>query len=197
MSKLAQMKTPIFYAEGMPDQIDRQNYTLIVDGLIEYSPRNFKFKEIEEMPFSEINTRLTSVSGWSVRALWQGVKFRDFVAFFRLQSKAAYAVFESFLGYTTCISIEDLMSENVLLCYKVDGEYLEPEYGAPLRLVVPHLWGYKSIKGLSKMTFTEYPELGYWETRGYPDDAQIEPGYVLDVNSGEKRKIKGGEVTEF
>lgn len=197
MSILTDLGTPIFYAEGEPKGITRENYELRVYGMVESAPLTFTFSQLENMPFTTANARLTSVSGWSVRAGWQGVKFRDFLKNIQLQQGASYVIFESFGGYTTCVPLKDLQNDNHLICFKVEDEYLESEYGGPVRMVIPHLWGYKSIKGLSRMTFTDFPELGYWETRGYSDDAAIEPGFTKDVNSGETRKIKGGEVMEF
>jgi DMSO/TMAO reductase YedYZ molybdopterin-dependent catalytic subunit len=196
MSILMQLDTPIFYAEKMPD-ITRENFTLIVDGLIQEEIVIFTFEQIENMPVTTSDVRLTSVSGWSVRAKWQGTLFSDLIKNFTVSPKSNYVNFTSFGNYSTCIPLDELLKDNVLLCYKVNGQYLEQEYGAPLRLIVPQLWGYKSIKGLSKITFTDTYIRGYWESRGYPDKADIEPGFTMDVNSGEIKKINGGEVTDF
>jgi DMSO/TMAO reductase YedYZ molybdopterin-dependent catalytic subunit len=197
MSKLKELDTPIFYAEGIPKGVTRDNFQLVVDGLIEENEKNFSFEEIENMPITTENVRLTSVSGWTVRANWQGVRFMEFLNRLKLKPTATHVNFESFGGYTTCLPLEELKKENVLLCYKVDDEYLEMEYGAPLRMLIPHKWGYKSIKGLSRITFTDRQIPGYWETRGYADEAEIEPGRILDINSGQVKRIRGGEVTEF
>lgn len=197
MSILKELNTPIFYAEGQPQGVTRENYQLLVEGLVENAPLVFSFEQIEQMPFTSANTRLTSVSGWSVRADFQGVKFSDFLKFVKPQPEAEYVEFESFGKYTTCIPLTELKKDNCLICYKVNGEYLEIEYGGPVRLIVPHLWGYKSIKGLHKIIFSREYESGYWEERGYSDEAHIEPGFTLDVNTGKRRRISGGEVTEF
>lgn len=61
----------------------------------------------------------------------------------------------------------------------------------------PYLWGYKSAKSLVGINLVDRSIPGYWEKRGYPDRAQIKPRRVLDVNSGEYRRISGGEVTGF
>jgi len=197
MSILKRLGTPIFYAEGQPREVKRENYRLTVDGLLEEGPRTFTFEEIEKMPFSTEDARLTSVSGWSVRANWQGVRFIDFLKYVTPKPGATHVLFESFGGYTTCVPLEKLKYRKVLICYKVDGEYLEIEHGGPMRTFIPHLWGYKSIKGLEKMTFTDHSIPGYWENAGYPDDAQIEPGFTRDINTGKERRIRGGEVMEF
>jgi DMSO/TMAO reductase YedYZ molybdopterin-dependent catalytic subunit len=197
MSRLKDLNTPVFYAEGQPGGVSRENYRLKVSGLPGDALREFTFARLEGMPFTTADARLTSVSGWSVRVKWQGVRFTHFLQALEPRPEASHVVFESFGGYTTCVPLSELQQDNDLLCFRVDGEYLEPEYGGPVRMVIPQLWGYKSIKGLSAMTFGWYPEPGYWETRGYPDDAQIEPGFTRDVNTGQMRRIRGGEVTEF
>lgn len=197
MSVLKQLGVPVFYVEGVPEGITRDGYRLDVSGMVRGGARTFTFAEIEAMPLTSVNARLTSVSGWSVRAEWQGVRFRDFEQQLEAGPRATHVGFESLGRYTTCVPLAELRRENVLLCYKVAGEYLEPEYGAPLRLFVPQLWGYKSIKGLKRMEFTDHYVAGFWESRGYTDDAAIEPGTTLDVNTRTRRQIKGGEVTGF
>jgi DMSO/TMAO reductase YedYZ molybdopterin-dependent catalytic subunit len=197
VSVLKQLGTPVFYVEGVPEGITPENYRLDVSGLVRTGPASFTFAQLEAMPLTTVNARLTSVSGWTVRADWQGVCFRDFEQRLDVEPKATHVSFQSFGAYTTCLPLKELRYEKVLLCYKVAGEYLEPEYGAPVRLFVPQLWGYKSIKGLRRMEFMDHYVAGFWETRGYTDDAEIEPGTTLDVNTRTRRQIKGGEVTEF
>lgn len=197
MSVLKELNVPVFYVEGVPRDVDRSRYELEVDGLVTGAPVHFSFAELEQMPFTTVNARLTSVSGWSVRVDWQGVRFTDFEQQLTPDPKATHVHFESMGGYTTCVPLVHLRYEKVLLCYKVGGEYLEAEYGAPLRMFIPHLWGYKSIKGLKRVVFTDRYIPGFWETRGYTDDAEIEPGVTLDINSRTERRIPGGEVTEF
>lgn len=197
MSVLKELNVPVFYVEGIPRGVTRENYRLDVTGLAGGGRREFTFADIEAMPQATVNARLTSVSGWSVRADWQGVRFRDFEQQLDVGPEATHVHFESFGGYTTCVPLAGLRYEKVLLCTRVAGEFLEAEYGAPVRMVVPQLWGYKSIQGLKLMVFTDHYLAGYWETRGYTDEARIEPGITFDLNSRTKRRIAGGEVVEF
>ena len=197
MSVLKELGTPVFYAEGMPSGLTRENYRLQVDGLIEGAPLEFSYADLRAMTFTSVSARLTSVSGWSVRADWQGVRFIDFLEGLDILPQATHVRLASASIYTTCVPLEKLRYEKVLICYRVAGEDLEIEYGGPVRMFIPHLWGYKSVKGLSRLTFTDSSVPGYWEVRGYPDDAEITPGTVFDVNSGTSRRIRGGEITEF
>jgi len=180
----------------MPE-IDVATYRLHVKGLVE-EERSFTWQEILALPASKVNARLTSVSGWSVRATWEGMLWRDFISAITTKKEASHAAFSSFGGgYETTVSLTDLDHPRVLLVYAVEGEPLEREYGGPLRMVIPHLYGYKSAKWLETITLTDTDKGGYWEDRGYTQSGIIEPGFTLDVNTGTRRAISGGEVMEF
>ena len=196
MSILKELGVPIFKAGGMPT-IDLGTYILSVGGLAEKDDR-FSWQEILSMPKSKINCRLTSVSGWSVRADWEGIQWNDFLKCISVQPEANHARFSTVEGgYTTAVRCKDLENPRVLLAYGVNGEPIDPEYGGPLRMVIPNLWGYKSCKWLGQIDFVGEMEGGYWEDRGYTRSGIIEPGFTLDMNTKTQRPIRGGEVTEF
>lgn len=196
MSVLSRLRAPVFKAGGM-SEIDVAKYRLHVKGLVE-KERSFTWEEIMALPASKVNARLTSVSGWSVRATWEGVLWRDFISAITPREEASHAVFSSFGGgYETAVSLADLDHPRVLLVYAVEGEPLEKEYGGPLRMVIPQLYGYKSAKWLETITLTDADKGGYWEDRGYTESGIIEPGFTFDVNTKTRRAIPAGEVTEF
>ena len=196
MSILKDLGVPAFKAGGMP-AIELQSYSLFVGGLVK-GERHFSWQEILAMPKSTVNGRLTSVSGWSVRADWEGIQWNDFLKQILVDSKADHVRFTSVGGgYSTAVSFKDLENPRVLLAYNVDGNPIEAEYGGPLRMVIPNLWGYKSCKWLGRIEFINQEEGGYWEDRGYTRSGMIEPGFTLDVNSKTRRPIQGGEVVEF
>ncbi|RJX36329.1 MAG: oxidoreductase [Desulfarculus sp.] len=196
MSVLSRLGLPIFRAGGPPELAD-QDWRLAVDGLVA-APRSLSLAEIATLPQSEVSARLTSVSGFSVRALWQGVLWRDFLAAIQPQAQATHATFTSQGAvYQTTLALNDLDHPRVMLVTAVEGEPLEREYGGPLRMLIPHRWGYKSAKWLAGVSLGRGMRGGYWEDRGYTREGLIEPGYTLDVNTRTRRQIKGGEVTEF
>jgi len=196
MSILKDLDVPIFKAGGMP-AIDLMNYVLLVGGLVK-EKRSFSWKDILAMPKSRANSRLTSVSGWSVRADWEGIKWDDFVRQIAFDPEANCLRFSTVGGsYTTVVSIKDLKNPRVLLAYGVNGGWIEPEYGGPLRMVIPNLWGYKSCKWLGEIDFIVEMEGGYWEDRGYTRSGIIEPGFTFDINTKTQRPIKGGEILDF
>lgn len=84
------------------------------------------------------------------------------------------------------------------ITYEFDGEYLDENYGGPVRGFCPYLWGYKSAKSVVKMELMERYVPGFWEQRGYTDDALITAGKVRDMNQGGcLRPIPNGEVIRF
>lgn len=196
MSILKRLNVPVFKAGGFPD-INKDNYKLHVRGLAE-KPLVYSLRNIKEMPFSSVSSRLLSVSGWSVRAVWEGVLWRDFIRLVNLLPQANHATFISVDGgYDTTISLDDLDHPRVMLVYRVEGEPLEPEYGGPLRMVVPNLYGYKSAKWLGTIEFCDSMRGGFWEDRGYTRSGIIEKGYTMDINTAKRVQIKGGEVIDF
>ena len=196
MSILKDLGVPIFKAGGMPT-IEIQNYVLSVGGLVK-EERHFSWQGILAVPKIKVNCRLTSVSGWSVRADWEGIKWSDFLREIRVDERANHVRFTTVGGgYSTVVSYKDLENPRILLAYGVNGESIEPDYGGPLRMVIPNLWGYKSCKWLGKIDFIDQMEGGYWEDRGYTRSGMIEPGFTFDINTKTQMPISGGEVTEF
>ncbi len=196
MTELARLKTPVFAAEGVL-HIPVDSFRLEVKGLVnkslEYSLDQLKAVYGE----TRINSRMTSVSGWSVRADWDGIPWKSFEAAIGLLPQATHILFHSARIYTTCVSLEDLRASTSMLVWGVGGEPLEDQYGGPLRMIVPNLWGYKSCKWIKTIEVLDHDVSGYWETRGYTDSGIIEPGKTVDINSKTTRPLKGGEVTEY
>lgn len=195
MSKLKEMQVPVFQAEHIPT-IEPRDYELRVTGLVD-EETCFTLDELEALPHTSVDARLTSVSGWSVRVNWDGILWREFIKHVPLRKDATHVLFTSVGGYTTGVPLTDLDHPRVLLVDGVEGEPLEEEYGAPLRLMMPNLWGYKSCKWLGEIHFTDRMIPGFWETRGYSLDGRIEEHETMDWNTQTRRQAGPDEVTEF
>ena len=197
MSKLKEMGTPVFWAEGHPGPLEAEGWQVDVGGLVQNSTP-FTHQEILELPRTVVDARLTSVSGFSVGGAWGGVHLSEVLPVVEPKPETSHVQFVSHREiYTTCIPLEVALKERTLLAYEFEGEPLESDYGGPVRLFCPYLWGYKSAKSVVAINLVDHSIPGYWEKRGYPDGAEIKPRRILDVNSGEWRRIPGGEVTEF
>jgi len=198
MSILKELNTPIFWAEGHPGKLDREEWKIEVTGLCD-SPHVFTWQELQMMPKTIADARLTSVTRWSVRGNWGGVKLADILEKVHADSTVQFIRFWS-VGhdYDTSIPIDIAKKERTLLAYEIDEVYLEEDYGGPVRIFCPYLWGYKSAKSLVKIVLMDHYEPGFWEVRGYSDSGKIKAGKVLDINDNRKvKKIPDGEVIEF
>jgi DMSO/TMAO reductase YedYZ molybdopterin-dependent catalytic subunit len=127
------------------------------------------------------------------------VKVADLFHEVQVDTTTKYVRFWSYrMIYDTSIPIEVALRERTLLAYEFDGEYLEEDYGGPVRGFCPYLWGYKSAKSVVKVELMDRYISGFWEQRGYPDDALITAGKVRDMNQGGRlRSIPNGEVIRF
>jgi DMSO/TMAO reductase YedYZ molybdopterin-dependent catalytic subunit len=197
MSRLKELRTPIFWAEGHPGCLDREAWEIEVVGLCN-QPRALSWQELTGMSKTIADARLTSVTRFSVRGLWGGVRIADIMDAAGAESSVKYVRFWSYRQiYDTTIPVEIARMERTLLAYEFDGENLEEDYGGPVRGFCPYLWGYKSAKSVVKVEFTDTYVSGFWEVRGYTDEAHIEAGRVRDMNSGKTRLIPDGEVIRF
>ncbi len=198
MSRLKELNTPVFWAEGHPGVLDRGGWTIEVSGLCE-NPKTFDWQELVSMPKTIADARLTSVTRFSVKGGWGGVKVSDMLAAVKASPDVKCIRFWSIKEiYDTSISLEIAVKEKTLLAYEFDGEYLEEDYGGPVRCFCPYLWGYKSAKSVVKIELMDRYISGFWEQRGYPDSAFITAGKVRDMNQGGRvRPIPDGEVITF
>ena len=198
VSRLKELRTPVFWAEGHPGKLNREGWVIEVSGLCA-NPKTFTWQELTALPKSIADARLTSVTRFSVRGRWGGVKIADLFDEVQVDTTTKYVRFWSYrMIYDTTISIEVALRERTLLAYEFDGEYLEEDYGGPVRGFCPYLWGYKSAKSVVKVELMDRYISGFWEQRGYPDDALITAGKVRDMNQGgQLRPIPDGEVIRF
>ena len=161
---------------GITDENPKFNpkrWRLIVDGEVE-NPLELTWNEILSLPAVESISDFHCVEGWSVRNLrWYGIRFATLIQMVKPKKTAKHVFFQCLDGYATSLSIQDLLKENVLLAYKLNGKFLDVPIGKPLRLVVPDKYGYKSAMWIERITFTKERRLGYWEKRGYSDTADV------------------------
>jgi len=198
MSRLKEFHTPVFWAEGHPGKLNREGWAIEVSGLCA-NPKIFTWQELTALPKSIADARLTSVTRFSVQGKWGGAKVADLLNVVQADPQTQYVRFWSYrMIYDTSIPIEVALRERTLLAYEFDGENLEEDYGGPVRGFCPYLWGYKSAKSVMKIELMDRYVSGFWEQRGYPDDALITAGKVRDMNQGgRQRSIPNGEVIRF
>ncbi len=198
MSRLKELKTPVFWAEGHPGALDRIGWKIEVKGLCN-NPKTISWNELSGLPKTIADARLTSVTRFSVRGNWGGVALADILELVKADAGAKYIRFWSVKKiYDTSIPLDITGMKRTLLAYEFDGELLEEDYGGPVRTFCPYLWGYKSAKSIVGIEIMDHYISGYWEKRGYSDDALIKSGPVRDMNEGGRlRHIPDGEVISF
>lgn len=166
---------PVKSVEKETPAIDLSAWSLRIDGLVA-NPFSLTHEELKNLAFIEQTNDLDCVERWSVRKLkWQGVQLKTVIEQAKPLSEARFLTFHCTGGiYSESLTIEQAMSNDVLLAYAVAGKPLEPKHGAPLRLVVPGFWGYKSAKWVERIELVADRHFGYWEQRGYNVDGAPE-----------------------
>jgi DMSO/TMAO reductase YedYZ molybdopterin-dependent catalytic subunit len=156
-------------AESTPP-IDLSEYLLTVTGLVN-APLSLAFDDLQGFEPQERLVDLPCVEGWTEAALWKGPRLAELLEKAGLLEEADNVVFSSPGGYTTSLTIDDIRETDPLLAYEVNGEALPEEQGFPVRLVVPDRLGYKWIKWITAIEVISGEYEGYWESRGYSNEA--------------------------
>lgn len=183
-----------FYRPFHP--VDIKQWRLIVDGLCE-RPLRLGIEELRRLPQMTETSRLKCVECWSAEATWTGFKPEALFELARPLKAAKYLYFSCADDYFEYISMEDLLKPGVLFVHTMNGRPLPHEYGAPLRLIIPFKYGYKSVKTITNLTFSERGGEGYWSKFGYPADGVIQPGYDYQLDIGKTVWIKeGGKIEQ-
>lgn len=163
----------IYTVNGVP-AYDPTTWRMQVDGMVA-QPMNLTFDALQGLPQSQQVGIFHCVTGWSVPNLtWGGVKMNDFLAHVKPLPSASYMTLYSGDGvYTDSISLRQASQPDVMLAHSMNGAALPLEQGQPVRLIIPEMYGYKNIKWVNRIQFTDHPVSGYWEQNGYPVDAYI------------------------
>lgn len=129
--------------------------------------------EFRALPPVAVTADFHCVTGWSrLDNSWDGVAFRTIAERAGVQPAAAHALIYAPYGYTANVPLSVLMDDDVLFAWNHDGSPLEPEHGGPLRLVVPKRYAWKSVKWANGVQLMENDSRGYWEERGYHNNAE-------------------------
>jgi DMSO/TMAO reductase YedYZ molybdopterin-dependent catalytic subunit len=128
--------------------------------------RNWDWAAFQALPSEDITVDIHCVTKWSkLHTNWRGVSLDTLLA--QAETSAQYALARSYGGYTTNLPLEDLRDGQAWIAYEFDGEPLDPEHGGPARLLVPHLYFWKSAKWVQGIDLRDSDEPGFWESLGY------------------------------
>ncbi|MDQ6807101.1 MAG: molybdopterin-dependent oxidoreductase [Actinomycetota bacterium] len=148
---------------------------LRIDGLVE-RPQVLSYAQLRALPRADQVSDFHCVTGWSVPGVrWSGVRFADLLARAGpLPSVEALRFVSAERPYVDSLTLEQLSrAPDAMLAYLMDGRPLTAAHGAPARVVMPQMYGYKGVKWVSRITVTDKISDGYWERRGYDRNAWV------------------------
>ncbi|GAA2638312.1 sulfite oxidase-like oxidoreductase [Paractinoplanes durhamensis] len=143
--------------------LDRWSFTITTETGAKSS---WNWTEFTALTSEDVTVDIHCVTKWSkLGSTWRGVSLDTLLA--EVDTAADYTMVHSFGGYTTNVPLEDLLDSKAWIAYKFDGEDLEPEHGGPARMLIPHLYFWKSAKWVNGLTLMNEDEPGFWEAAGY------------------------------
>jgi DMSO/TMAO reductase YedYZ molybdopterin-dependent catalytic subunit len=161
---------PILHAESIPP-FDPSTWRFRADGEVDV-PTDWGWDDFRALPPVTLTSDFHCVTGWSkLDNTWEGVRFGEIADRVRPRSVASHVLVEAPSGYTANLPLRALLDDDVMFAWSHNGEPLPPEHGGPLRLVVPKRYGWKSVKWAIRARFQAEDVRGYWEERGYHNDA--------------------------
>lgn len=129
---------------------------------------SWDWAQFNALPQTDLVRDIHCVTHWSkLNTIWQGVMVDDILAAAGIAPPTGYTLAHSFDDYSTNVPTEDLIGGKAMVALRYEGLPLAPEHGGPARLLVPHLYFWKSAKWVNGLQFTAKDEPGFWETRGY------------------------------
>lgn len=160
-------------ADTMP-RFDPKTWRLRIEGLVE-QPQTLTYEQLRNLPRADQVSTFHCVTGWSVKNVrWAGVRFRDLLAAARPQFDGTVLTFVSAeRPYVDTLTLRQAELHDAMLAYEMDGKPLPREHGAPVRVVIPEMYGYKNVKWVERIVVGSRVEPGYWEERGYDVDAWV------------------------
>jgi len=160
------LKWPVLHYGSVP-RFDPERWDFRVHGLVE-TPVRWTWKEFNELPKIEHVSDLHCVTRWSrFDNRWRGVAFREILRQVKLKPGASYVLVHAEQGFTANVPLPELDKDDVLFATHHDGEPLSADHGYPLRLIVPHLYAWKSVKWVRGIEFLDHDMAGFWEQNGY------------------------------
>lgn len=163
-------KFPVLSKSGTPDW-NPDDWEFNVWGAVG-ERLTFSWDEFTGLPAETQQQDFHCVTGWSkFDCEFTGLMFPKLAELANVDDDATHVMFHALDGYTTDLTLEECMRDEVLFTWEYDDDPLPREHGGPLRVVTPHKYAYKGAKWVNGVEFLTEPERGYWERRGYSDTA--------------------------
>ncbi len=160
------LKWPVLHAGNVP-HVDLSTWDFRVNGLVDKS-LCLSWQEFNKLPQTQVQCDMHCVTHWSrFDNQFEGVLFTEVMKLVTPKLDARFALVRGENGFTANLPLEDLMKPTTIFAFRHDGEPLSAEHGYPVRLVVPLLYAWKSVKWVRGFTLLAEDEPGFWETHGY------------------------------
>jgi DMSO/TMAO reductase YedYZ molybdopterin-dependent catalytic subunit len=160
------LKWPVLHYGSIP-RFDPAKWDFKIWGLVE-KPVRLTWDEFSKLPRTRSKSDFHCVTRWSrFDNEWDGVAFKDVLRLVQLKPEAKYVLVHAEQGFTANVPLADLNRDGVLFATHHDGEPLSADHGFPLRLIVPHLYAWKSVKWVRGLEFLDHDVPGFWEQNGY------------------------------
>ena len=157
---------PVLSAGPTP-RVALEQWTFSIEGLVR-APVKWTWQQFLQLPSQMFTVDISCVTKWTkLDTNWKGVSLDTLLAHVELDRKAMFLTAFSFDGYTTNLPITDVVNGQAFVAYEYDGKPLAPEHGGLARLVVPHLYFWKSAKWVRGLRLMEKDKAGFWESAGY------------------------------
>lgn len=180
--------------------IDIATYSLKIHGLVE-NPLEMSLDELRKLPRETQSARLKCVQCWSSRTMWGGFRFGHLLELAKPKKDAKAVRFDCADKWFDYYTLEELARPQLLMALDMAGQPLPDRHGAPLRVLDPARYGYKSAKLVTSIEFVTESKPGMACDIGpyYSPSGDIKSGYdhPLDLGPGARKKILGGEITEY
>lgn len=156
---------------GIQPEISLTDWRLQVDGAVE-NPVMLTFDDFMALPQAHYVSDIHCVTTWSrYDNHWDGVASQTILDLVRPRADATHVIFHSYDGYTTNIKLEVFNEPDVIIAHSWEGKRLTREHGGPVRTIVPQWYFWKSAKWVNRIEFAAADKPGFWEERGYHNEA--------------------------
>ena len=156
---------------GTPGTATISNWSLRIHGEVQ-KPAILSYQELLNLDQVHITCDIHCVTGWTLLdSEWSGIRLTTIMDRVKPRESGGFVIFEASGGYTSNVPISETQKENVILAHSFFGEKLPQEHGAPVRVVIPDRYFYKSAKWLEAVKVTSRDEPGFWETNGFSNSA--------------------------
>jgi DMSO/TMAO reductase YedYZ molybdopterin-dependent catalytic subunit len=156
-----------------PQQVSPESYRLKILGLVA-SPQSLTYQQVLALPIHKRAITLYCVEGWNEHLLFEGVLIKDLLALAKPRSGARTIIFYAVDGYSSSLSFEEVNRLNLLLAYKINDRVLDGKRGFPFQVVAESKLGYKWVKWVERIELSDHPYQGFWEKRGYDNQADVQ-----------------------